>query len=434
MNSKNREMSKGTEHRRFVIEPAALVGVYLSVSVSVIALAAFLGAAGAWTGSVFLETVHPYVFFVGFGNLAILILNRHLVSAIYPDLVIDTQKQMRYIYGVLFSVGLVVLAVYMDWPLLKAAVGFFLLVIVLFSAKEIVTTLSLENIWREVSVRYYIFDVVFLIVANLGLFTLGLKEAFPENGIIPFFVTQSSYFLGSSFPLSISVMGFLYTYVWRRSSGRELIRKLFSIWSYIFVGGVLVFLVAILMGHYLGMMLVSHTLMLGVLALLAAFAVYLYRFFTREFSHPALAFLLSGLAMLFAASAFGILNIYYFRWFGADPPLEWSRMWIYHSHTHAALLGWITFSFTGMIYIVVPAIVTTNSLDLLRSQEALSRLLDSGTLGKAFRQLTVLLAAATSLLVAFYFNNHLVLTVAGIVYGAAVYYSRINLGKAFRRG
>ena len=414
------------------IEPATIVRIYLSASVFIIAFAAFLGAAGAWTESTFLNTVHPYVFFIGFGNLAILILNRYLISAVYPGLEVDPEKQMRYIYGVLFSLFLIFLAVYLKWPLLKAFVGLFLLFIVTIAAKEIFTTLSIAKIWHEVSVRYYIFDVLFLFVANLGLFALGVKEAFPESGIVPFFVPQSTYFLGSSFPLSISVMGFLYTYVWRRSSGKELIRNLFSIWSYIFVGGVLVFLIAILMGNYLGMMLVSHALMFGVLVLLIGFGRYLYRFFSTQFQHPALAFLLSGLAMLLAASADGILNIYFFRWFGAVPPIVEERMWIYHSHTHAALLGWISFSFTGMIYIVVPAIVKSNSLDLLRSEKALSQILDTATLSRAFRQLTVALVSATSVLLAFYMESNSLLAFAGVVFGFAVYYSRINLGKAFK--
>lgn len=422
---------QGAEQNRLAIEPAAIVRIYLSVSVFIIATAAFLGAAAALTGSVFLNTVHPYIFFTGFGNLAILILNRYLISAIYPELEVDPEKQMRYIFGVLLSLFLVVLAVYLRWPFLKAIVGLFLIVVVSSAAKEIFSKLSIAGVWREVSVRYYIFDVLFLIVANLGLFALGLKEAFPESGIIPFFVTQSSYFLGSSFPLSISVMGFLYTYVWRRSSGKELVKKLFSIWSYIFVGGVLVFLITILMGNYLGMMFVSHMLMFGVIALLIGFARYLFHFFSTEFRHPALAFLLSGLAMLLAASAYGILNIYFFRWFGALPPIAEERMWIYHSHTHAALLGWITLSFTGMVYIVVPAIVRSNSLEMLRSEKALSQLLDDVTLSRAFRQLIVAFFSATSVLLAFYLENNVLMTIAGSVFGVAVYYSRINLGKAF---
>ncbi|MCG8342667.1 MAG: hypothetical protein MI684_07505 [Chlorobiales bacterium] len=417
---------------RLVIEPGAMARIYLSVSVVIITAAAFLGAAGAWTGSAFLNTVHPYVFFTGFGNLAILILNRYLISVICPELEVDPEKQMRYLYGVLLSLFLVVLAVYMNWPLLKALVGLFLIIIVSVAAKEIFSELFVGRLWREVSARYYIFDVIFLLVANLGLFTLGLKEAFPETGIIPFFVTQSSYFLGSSFPLSISVMGFLYTYVWRRSSKAKLIKQLFSIWFYVFVSGVLVFLIAILMGNYIGMMLVSHTLMFGVIVLLIGFARYLHRFFSTQFRHPALAFLLSGLAMLFAASAYGILNIYFFKSFGAVPPIPEERMWIYHSHTHAALLGWITFSFTGMIYIVVPAIVKSNSLELLRSEKALSQLLDEMTLSRAFGQLTIAFVSATSVLLAFYLKSNSLMAFAGVVFGFAVYYSRVNLGKAFR--
>lgn len=408
---------------------------FFTLSVAVIAVAAFLGAAGAFTGNHFLYRIHPYIFFIGFGNLAILLFNRYLTATIYPELAVDPAKQMRYIVSVLVSLVAITVAVFMEWPLLKAATGLFLMILVSGPLREIFTTLSVGKIWKEVSVRYYIFDVLFLLNANLGLFTLGLKEAFPESGIIPFFVTQSSYFLGSSFPLSISVMGFLYTYAWRGSSKRELIRTLFSLWFYIFVGGVLIFLIVILIGHYFGMMLVSHILLFGVMALLGGFALYLYNFFKTSFHHPALAFLLSGLALLFATSAFGIMNIYYIKGipFGSHPPIRIDKMWIYHSHTHAALLGWITFSFIGMIYIVIPSILRTASLEKLRSEQALSALLDSRTMKKAFRQLTLMLLSSTGVLLGFFLDNDMLLGSAGVVFGCCVAYLLKNLNTELYR-
>ena len=410
-------------------ELSSVARLFLSLSVTVIALASFLGAAGAVMGNMFLLKLHPYLFFIGFGNLAILILNRYLTAAIYPELKIDPSKQLRYIYAVLLSLVMITVAVSMDLPLLKAMTGLLLMIVVAGPLREIFTTLSIPKIWNEVSVRYYIFDVLFLLVANLGLFTLGLKEAFPDQKIIPFFVTQSSYFLGSSFPLSISVMGFLYTYAWSRSSKRELAKRLFSIWFYIFVGGVLLFLIVILAEYYLGMMLISHFLLFGVMGLLGSFSIYLYNFFHNKFHHPALAFLLSGLALLFATSGYGIMNIYFLKGihFGTVPPLRFDRMWIYHSHTHAALLGWITFSFIGMIYIVIPSIVRSNSLETLRSATALSALLGEPVMNKAFKQLTVMLLSATAILLGFFLDNNLLLGVAGFCYGCSVYYLSFNL-------
>ncbi|MCF8216956.1 MAG: hypothetical protein K9I59_08995 [Chlorobium sp.] len=402
---------------------------FFAVSVTIISTAAILGALGAFTGNHLLHRLHPYIFFIGFGNLAILLLNRYLTAAIYPELVVNPQKQMRYIVSVLGAVASITVAVLFELPLLKAATGLFLMMLVAGPLIEIFTTLSIKNIWKEVSVRYYIFDVLFLMNANLGLFTLGLKEAFPDTGIIPFFVTQSAYFLGSSFPLSISVMGFLYTYAWRRSSKRELMKTLFSLWFYIFVGGVLIFLIVILIGHYFGMMLISHILLFGVMAMLGGFSLYLYNFFKTNFRHPALAFLLTGLALLFATSAFGIMNIYYIKGipFGSHPPIRIDKMWIYHSHTHAALLGWITFSFIGMIYIVVPAIVRSVSLEKLRSESALTALLAPETMKKAFRQLTVLLLSATAVMLAFFLDNDILLGSSGIVFGLGVAYLLKNL-------
>ena len=408
---------------------SAVANHFLSISVAVVALSSCLGAVGAATGNHLLLKLHPYLFFIGFGNLAILILNRYLTAAIYPELKIDPAKQMRYLYAVLLALVMITAAISLELPLLKAASGLLLIVVVLGPLREIFTTLSIPKIWKEVSVRYYICDVLFLLVANIGLFTLGLKEAFPNQTLIPFFVTQSSYFLGSSFPLSISVMGFLYTYAWSRSPKRELAKRLFSLWFYIFVGGVLFFLIVILLEQYLGMMLISHALLFGVMALLGSFALYLHTFFREKFHHPALAFLLSGLALLFATSGFGIMNIYFLKGvhFGTVPPLSAEKMWIYHSHTHAALLGWITFSFIGMIYIVFPAIMRSNSLETLRSETALSALVEPAELHRAFVQLTVLLLSCTAILLAFFLHNNLLLGGAGLVYGGAVAYLKLNL-------
>ncbi len=422
-------------NKGFDIELDSMARIYVSVSVVIMTLAALSGALGAWMDSEMLHTLHPYIFFAGFGNLAILILNRYLIAAIYPELRIDTGKQMRYIYGVIAGLVMITISVVMQWPLLKAFVGLFLMIMVVYPIKDIFSTLSVAKIWKEVSVRYYIFDVIFLLNANLGLFALGLKEAFPSSGLIPFFVTQSAYFLGSSFPLSISVMGFLYTYAWRRSPKKEIIRMLFSIWSYIFVGGVLVFLVAILMGHYPGMMVISHILLFGVMALLGGFAVYMNTFFRKNFHHPALAFLLTGLAMLLATSAYGIFNIYFYDKlpFGSVPPIRASKMWIYHSHTHAALMGWITFSFTGIIYIVLPAIVRTGSLEMLRSGDPMMRLLDETAMHKAFRQLAVMLSSSLCVLLGFYLESTMLLTIGGFIFAGSVWFLRINLKQAFGR-
>jgi hypothetical protein len=402
---------------------------FLAVSVTIIALAAIGGSLGVLASNAFLLKLHPYIFFTGFGNLAILLLNRYLTAAIYPELRIDPGRQRLFIAAVLLALVMVTVAVAADLPFLKATAGLMLIVVVLFPLYEIFTTLSVAEIWNEVSVRYYIFDVIFLLVANLGLSTLGLKETFPSNGIIPFFVTQSAYFLGSSFPLSISVMGFLYTYAWRRTEKMELAKKLFSLWFYIFVGGVLFFLVVILLGNYLSMMLISHLLMFGVVALLVTFAVFLRNYFRSNFAHPALAFMLGGLAFLLATSGFGIMNIFYGQGihFGSYPPIQPDKMWIYHSHTHSALLGWISLSFIGMIYIVLPAIQKTGNLDLLQSGDPLEQLLDVHTMNRAFLLLSIILIAGVVIIVSFFTGEQMALGIGGLVYAAAALYLLRNL-------
>ena len=123
------------------------------------------------------------------------------------------------------------------------------------------------------------------------------------------------------------------------------------------------------------------------------------------------------------------MNIYFMKGlpFGTFPPLRPDRMWIYHAHTHAALLGWITCSFIGMIYIVLPSIVRSNSLELLRTDSVLSAILSEGSRKKAFRQLTVLLLAATAIILAFFLDNHMMLSVSGFIFGCSVYFLNINL-------
>ncbi|NTU68282.1 MAG: hypothetical protein HGB02_05295 [Chlorobiaceae bacterium] len=403
--------------------------LFLTFSVTVVATAVFCGAFGVLFGNAFLKKIHPYIFFIGFGNSAILLLNRYLTAAIYPELVIRPERQRRYLYAVMASLVMVTASVLFVQPLLKAAAGLLMLMLVVRLLVDILVVLPPRSIWENVSGRYYFFDVIFLFVANLGLLTLGIKEAWPSNGIIPFFVTQSSYFLGSSFPLSISVMGFLYTYAWRNTPKMELARRLFGIWFFIFVGGVLFFLVVILIGQYVSMMLISHLLMFGVLVLLATFAVFMNNYFRSNFAHPALAYLLGGLASLLATSAYGIMNIYYGKGilFGSYPPIRPDRMWIYHSHTHAALLGWITLSFTGMIYIVIPAIQKAGTLELLHSGNPLEQILDRSTMAKAFVQLTVMLITASIIILSFSTGEDVALGISGVVFGTAVFFLRRNL-------
>ena len=74
---------------------SAVARLFLYVSVTVITIASFLGAGGVMTGCYFLLKLHPYIFFIGFGNLAILILNRYLTATIYPELKVDPRAGCR---------------------------------------------------------------------------------------------------------------------------------------------------------------------------------------------------------------------------------------------------------------------------------------------------------------------------------------------------
>ena len=123
------------------------------------------------------------------------------------------------------------------------------------------------------------------------------------------------------------------------------------------------------------------------------------------------------------------MNVYFIKGipFGSYPPIRLDKMWLYHSHTHAALLGWITFSFIGMIYIVIPAIFRSNSLQFLQGSGELSEMLQKKTMKKAFRQLTIMLLSATAILLAFFLENQILLGLSGLLFGCSVFFVIINL-------
>ena len=74
-----------------------LFKVYTMLSIYIIATSVTLGALGSYLDNRTLLILHPYIFFIGFGNLSILILNRFLTNSIYPQLKINPKTKILYI-------------------------------------------------------------------------------------------------------------------------------------------------------------------------------------------------------------------------------------------------------------------------------------------------------------------------------------------------
>lgn len=409
-----------------LITEKKLFKIYLILSIYIISTAITLGALGAYLNNKILLSLHPYIFFIGFGNLSILILNRYLTNSIYPQLKINPKTKVLYIINIIIALILITFAITFKIPSLKIIVGLMLMLSSSHAIYEIFKSLSISEIWKDISARYYIFDVIFLLNAALGLFVLGLKEQFPNLSLIPFFITESSYFLGSSFPLSISTMGFIYSYS-IQDNKKGMIRKFFDYWFYIFVGGVLLFLVLILMDLYLGMMFSSNLLIVGVLIIFLIILKFLIKFYKTKFKHPTFLFLLSGVSLLLLTGIFGVMNIYYLQDREYGSRLADINMWIYKSHTHAALLGWITLSFIGMIYAVYPTIQKYNSTKEL--QEGFKKILTDKQLKLAFIQLFIGVTAIIAIEIGFYYDNTLVLLISGLTMSSTVSFTVINLVK-----
>ena len=400
--------------------------LYTFVSIYIITISITLGALGSFWDNKILLKLHPYIFFIGFGNLSILILNRYLLSSIYPELQVSDKNNIFYIKSIILSISLVTIAIVFDIPIIKTLIAMILMFIILHSLYKIKKFLSFRDIWKNISARYYIFDIIFLLNAALGLFVLGIKETFPNFSLIPFFITESSYFLGSSFPLSISIMGFLYSYITISNSKSKLVRNFFNLWFYVFITGVLIFLVLILAELYWGMIIVSNLLILGVFIIFIVFIKYLLNFYKNNFKNPSLAFLLSGLILLLVTGVFGVMNINNLvgREFGTRlaPP----DMWGYHSHTHAALLGWISLSFTGIMYSVYN-VLKEKSQKEIKYSDYFNKALNEKQRKSSFIQLIFAVIFIFAILVGFYLDNRYLLLIFGLLLASSLNFSLYNL-------
>ncbi len=390
--------------------------IFLIVAIFIIAISMLFGGIGSVFEIEYFQKTHPYIFFIGFGNLSILILNKYLTSFINEKLKISPKLQLIYIITVLTAVFFILFS--HPFPVFKIISGSILFILITYHLFYIFKTISIKEILKSISLKYYIADAVFLLNAAMGLFALGIKETFDNPWFIPFFVNKSAYFLGSSFPLSISTMGFLYTYVISKTKKADLVKLFFNLWFYTFVFGVLIFYFVILINNYLGMMLMSNSLIFGVIIILTLFIKSFYNFYKNNIFNTGLIYLLIGIVLLISAGVFGVLNIYYLQpWIASGNPLTAKfplpelKMFNYHLHTHNALMGWISFSFLGMIHLVSPIILNK---DIDKRDEILNYKTNLNT-KKSFIQIIILLISTVVIFFTFYFENKVITSIATLI-------------------
>jgi hypothetical protein len=226
-------------------------------------------------------------------------------------------------------------------PWLKVPAGILLAVAVASHAIRVWEGRTLPAIWRNVAWRFFVTDMLFLLVAAIGLAALGWKETWPQFPLIPAFLRPSTVFLGASFPLTLTFTGYLYLFADQNGGLSSIEHRMMDGWYYVLVGGVLLFLVVILLDLRGMMQTLAIVLLAGVWAVTYLFA-------RRLLRSPGAVHLLYGtigLVGLLATSAAGNALIA-----SRTPTIPAGANPILLSHVHFAQLGWVCISFWGIQY------------------------------------------------------------------------------------
>jgi hypothetical protein len=190
--------------------------------------------------------------------------------------------------------------------------------------------------------------MLFLLVAAVGLFALGWKQTWPDFSLIPDFLRPATVFLGASFPLTLTFTGYLYRYARANGGLSQIEQRIFDGWYYLLVGGVLFFLVVILLDLRDLMLSIAVVLALGVFVVNALFAPRL----ARNPRSVGMLYAFVGLMGLLAASSAGIALI-----LSGTPTIPAGENPILLSHVHFAQLIWVCISYWGALYTLWPMLL-----------------------------------------------------------------------------
>ncbi len=159
-----------------------------------------------------MKLLPSYVFFFSFAAFSVMMFQTTLARSPRRLPQLDLSKQKSSLIAALVVSGLAVFSelTLIPWP--KIIAGIILGIAVIIHGYHIWKGFTLEQIWSHIALRFFATDMVFLLVAAVGLFALGWKETWPDFPLIPEFLRPSTVFLGASFPLTLTFTGYLHCY------------------------------------------------------------------------------------------------------------------------------------------------------------------------------------------------------------------------------
>lgn len=398
------------------IEPrshASTFHTYATVSTACLFLSALAGA--FIRVSPRFKLLPSYIFFFSFAAFAVMLFQSILARGAdrLPDL--DLREQRGTLVATVVVSGLCVASelAAVGWP--KILAGIILGVAALHHGLRIWRGISLRRIWQDVALRFFATDMCFLLVAAVGLVALGCKETWPTLALIPRFLRPSTVFLGASFTLTLTITGFLYLLA--QADGGLTLRedRILDWWYYLLVGGVLVFLVGILLDLRVVMQILALVLAAGVFVINLLFVPRL----VRNPGSLALLYALVALMGLLAASTAGNGLIA-----SHTPTVPAGKNPLLLAHVHLAQLGWVCISFWGILYTLWPmmlrldtepavgAVRLANWLPLATNYPPAARAI-------AYLQLVLALAGTVGLVTSQLLPSHLLMVISGLVFATA---------------
>ena len=243
-----------------------------------------------------------YIFFFSFAAFSVMWLQSILTRD--PENVeqIDLRQQRGVLVAAIVVSLLCVISELTLIPWLKIPAGLLLAGAVLLHGYHIWRGFTWRDIWFHVARRFFITDMFFLLVAAVGLFALGWKETWPNTPLVPDFLRPSTVFPRRFVSAHVDVYRLPVPLCPLPNGGlspRE--ERIFDLWYYVLVGGVLLFLIVILLDLRWFMQTMAVILACGVFIVNTLFAGRL----ARRLRSIGLIFAFTGLAGLLATSTAG---------------------------------------------------------------------------------------------------------------------------------
>jgi len=101
--------------------------LYTIISIYTITISITLASIGSFLENKVLLTLHPYIFFIGFGNLSILILNKYLLATIFDEIKVNNEDNFLYIKLITLTLILITFSVIFNIPILKSIASLILI-------------------------------------------------------------------------------------------------------------------------------------------------------------------------------------------------------------------------------------------------------------------------------------------------------------------